>query len=210
MRKGRIKALSTKSSTNKTNSSSSSNKTSTSTNSTSAQVTGYENVEKYAGNLQKDAKSLATLVTATTDTVTQESELTSAVKEFISDYNNLYESLDDAGGTTNTVFQKQLKACYTDAKSELSAAGITMNTKGMLVLDTTKLEAADTETLQQIFKGTDSYANKVSSKCQSIESCAASTIKVLNRMYGTQTSYNRYGSSSYYYGSSGSRYSAGS
>ena len=61
---------------------------------------------------------------------------------------------------------------------------------------------------QMCIRDRDSFAARVSDKCETIKSCANSTIKVLNRMYGTQTAYNRYGTNGYYYGSSGSRYNA--
>ena len=135
-------------------------------------------------------------------------KLLEQINEFAGDYNSLYKSLDQAGGTTNTMFQKQLKALFTTNQKNLAEIGITMDAKGTLSIDSKTLEAADVDKLQKIFCDKDSFAARVSDKCETIKSCANSTIKVLNRMYGTQTAYNRYGTNGYYYGSSGSRYNA--
>ena len=81
-----------------------------------------------------------------------------------------------------------------------------MDTKGKLSIDTRTLEAAGVDKLQKVFAQSDSYASKVSEKCENIESCAKTTLKVLDRMYGTQNTYSKYGTNSYYYGSSGSWY----
>ena len=106
------------------------------------------------------------------------------------------------------MFLKQLKSLFTTNQKKLAEIGIAMDAKGTLSVDSKTLEATDVDKLQKIFCAKDSFAARVSDKCETIKSCANSTIKVLNRMYGTQTAYNRYGTNGYYYGSSGSRYNA--
>ena len=170
-------------------------------------------MEKAAKALQTSVKDLQNinLGTDTDKEDTQDSikkKLFEQIDEFAGDYNSLYKSLDQAGGTTNTMFQKQLKALFTTNQKNLAEIGITMDAKGTLSVDSKTLEAADVDILQKIFCDKDSFAARVSDKCETIKSCANSTIKVLNRMYGTQTAYNRYGTNGYYYGSSGSRYNA--
>lgn len=210
-RQGRSKILSNK--TNTTSKSNTSSSTTRSTTSTSSQITLYENMEKAAKALQTDVKNLQNNSTDTNDENTQESikkKILEQIDEFVEDYNSLYKSLEQAGGTTNSMFQKQLKSSFTTNQKDLAAIGITMDAKGTLSVDSKTLEAADVDKLQKIFCDKDSYAAEVSGKCETIKSCANSTIKVLNRMYGTQTTYNRYGTNGYYYGSSGSWYSANS
>ena len=168
-------------------------------------------MEKAAKALQTSVKNLQNINLGTDKEDTQDSikkKLLEQIDEFVGDYNSLYKSLDQAGGTTNTMFQKQLKALFTTNQKNLAEIGITMDAKGTLSVDSKTLEAAGVDKLQKIFCDKDSYAAKISSKCETIESCANSTIKVLNRMYGTQTAYNRYGTNGYYYGGSGSRYNA--
>ena len=214
-RKAKAKALGKKtSSSTRTNIT---NRISNSTDTTaSRQLSLYEDVEKYAKALQTDVKNLAkykeTGSTAdesktTQDTTTQQKEMVSYIKEFVTDYNELYSSLGDIGGTTNIMFQKQLRTFTTASEADLKAVGITMDAKGKLSIDTKTLEAAGVDKLQKVFAQSDSYASKVSEKCENIESCAKTTLKVLDRMYGTQSTYSKYGTNSYYYGSSGSWYS---
>lgn len=212
-RQRRTKVLSSQ--TNKTDKGNISSDTTRTDTSTSSQITLYENMEKAAKALQTSVKDLQN-INWDTDTDkdkegTQDSikkKLLEQINEFAGDYNSLYKSLDQAGGTTNTMFQKQLKALFTTNQKNLAEIGITMDAKGTLSIDSKTLEAADVDKLQKIFCDKDSFAARVSDKCETIKSCANSTIKVLNRMYGTQTAYNRYGTNGYYYGSSGSRYNA--
>lgn len=212
-RQRRTKVLSSQ--TNKTDKGNISSDTTRTDTSTSSQITLYENMEKAAKALQTNVKNLQN-INWDTDTDkdkegTQDSikkKLLEQINEFAGDYNSLYKSLDQAGGTTNTMFQKQLKALFTTNQKNLAEIGITMDAKGTLSIDSKTLEAADVDKLQKIFCDKDSFAARVSDKCVTIKSCANSTIKVLNRMYGTQTAYNRYGTNGYYYGSSGSRYNA--
>lgn len=210
-RQRRTKVLSSQ--TNKTDKGNISSDTTRTDTSTSSQITLYENMEKAAKALQTSVKDLQNinLGTDTDKEDTQDSikkKLFEQIDEFAGDYNSLYKSLDQAGGTTNTMFQKQLKALFTTNQKNLAEIGITMDAKGTLSIDSKTLEAADVDKLQKIFCDKDSFAARVSDKCETIKSCASSTIKVLNRMYGTQTAYNRYGTNGYYYGSSGSRYNA--
>ena len=193
-RQRRTKVL--RSQTNKTDKGNISSGTTRTDTSTSSQITLYENMEKAAKALQTSVKNLQNinLGTDTDKEDTQDSikkKLLEQIDEFVGDYNSLYKSLDQAGGTTNTMFQKQLKSLFTTNQKKLAEIGITMDAKGTLSVDSK-----------------DSYAAEISSKCETIKICANSTIKVLNRMYGTQTAYNRYGINGYYYGSSGSRYNA--
>lgn len=212
-RQRRTKVLSSQ--TNKTDKGNISSDTTRTDTSTSSQITLYENMEKAAKALQTNVKNLQN-INWDTDTDkdkegTQDSvkkKLLEQINEFAGDYNSLYKSLDQAGGTTNTMFQKQLKALFTTNQKNLAEIGITMDAKGTLSIDSKTLEAADVDKLQKIFCDKDSFAARLSDKCETIKSCANSTIKVLNRMYGTQTAYNRYGTNGYYYGSSGSRYNA--
>ena len=88
------------------------------------------------------------------------------IDEFAGDYNSLYKSLDQAGGTTNTMFQKQLKALFTTNQKNLAEIGITMDAKGTLSIDSKTLEAADVDKLQKIFCDKDSFAARVSDKCE--------------------------------------------
>ena len=157
----------------------------------------------YNSLTNEDAKSVTT-----TEHEEKHQEMVSYIKKFVENYNDMYEALEDIGGSSNKVFMTQLSSVYAGTQDELKTIGITKNSNGKLSLNTKTLETADIADIQKLFCVSDSYASKISSKCKTIADCAESTIEVYNKMYGTQTTYNKYGSSSYYYGSSGSRYSA--
>lgn len=193
--------------------------TDTKSNSASKKITMYETVQKSADALQKNVKELVSYKdiksdTATTDEVSKKTEDTdrkkmiSYIKDFVENYNDMYDALGELGGSVNQAFQKQLTSQYTSEEKALDNIGITKKKDGTLSIDTKKLEAAGIGDLKKIFSAEDSYASKVSDQCKSIEESADATIRVLNKMYGSTQNYSKYGIGSYYYGSSGNRYSS--
>ena len=95
-----------------------------------------------------------------------------------------------------------------NCEDDLKKVGVSVNKNGTLSLISKTLENADLNTLKDVFCKSNGITDKLIEKAEYIESNASSTIQVMNRMYGTQTSYNKYGKSSAYYGSSGNWYSA--
>ena len=148
-RQRRTKVLSSQ--TNKTDKGNISSDTTRTDTSTSSQITLYENMEKAAKALQTSVKNLQNINLGTDKEDTQDSikkKLLEQIDEFVGDYNSLYKSLDQAGGTTNTMFQKQLKALFTTNQKNLAEIGITMDAKGTLSIDSKTLEAADVDKLR--------------------------------------------------------------
>ena len=155
--------------------------------------------------------------TATTTTTTQTKEKTeeeqkkeiiAGVKDLVEQYNIIYNNLDELGGTVNTVFLSKLKQLVGNCEAELEKTGVSINRDGTLSITTKTLESADLNTLKSVYCKSNGIVDKLIDRAEYIESNASSTIQVMNRMYGTQTSYNKYGTSSAYYGSSGSWYNA--
>lgn len=137
----------------------------------------------------------------------QKEDIIDCVKDLVEQYNELYESLEDIGGSVNTLFASQLKKLIEEHEKGLEKVGVSMNRNGTLSITKKTLEGAELNTLKGVFCTDNGLTAKLMEKCDYIESNAASTIDVMNRMYGTQT-YNRYGTSSSYYGSNGSWYNA--
>lgn len=157
------------------------------------------------------ATSTTTATTATETGKTEEEqkkEIIACVKDLVEQYNTIYENLEDLGGTANTVFLSKIKQLVSNCEDELKKTGVTLNRDGTLSITTKTLESADLSTLKSVYCKSNGIADKLMERAENIESNAAATIKVLNRMYGTQSSYNKYGTASAYYGSSGSWYSA--
>lgn len=138
----------------------------------------------------------------------QKKEIVSGVKDLVKQYNIIYQNLDELGGTVNTVFLSKLKQLVGNCEDELKKTGVSINRDGTLSITTKTLENADLNTLKSVYCKSNGIVDKLIDRAEYIESNASSTIQVMNRMYGTQTSYNKYGTSSAYYGSSGSWYNA--
>lgn len=134
-------------------------------------------------------------------------EIIECVKDLVEQYNILYKDLGKLGGTVNTLYASQLKSLLGNDKTALEKTGVVMNKDGTLSITAKTLAGADLSILQEVYCKSGSITEKLMDKCEKIESNASATISVMNRMYGTST-YNKYGSSSSYYGNSGSWYNA--
>ena len=138
----------------------------------------------------------------------QKKEIVACVKDLVEQYNIIYKNLDEIGGTVNTVFLSKLKQLMGNCEEELKKTGVSINKDGTLSVTAKTLESTDLNTLKAVYCKSNGIVDKLTDRAEYIESNAASTIQVMNRMYGTQSSYNKYGASSAYYGSSGSWYNA--
>lgn len=214
-------------STSKTNSTSATKQT--------KKIALYEEVQKAADDMQKTAKALlglgadktetakteSTETTAQTDSIAaettqstekteeeQKKEIIAGVKDLVEQYNTICNNLDELGGSVNTIFLSKLKQLVGSYETELEKTGVAVNRDGTLLITAKTLEGTDLSTLKSVYCKENGIADKLSDKAEYIESNASSTIQVMNRMYGTQTSYNKYGAGSTYYGSSGSWYNA--
>ena len=156
------------------------------------------------------ASTTTSTTTTQTNTKTEEElkkEIIAGVKDMVKQYNIIYNNLDDLGGTVNTLYVSQLKSLLGNSAATLEKAGVVVNKDGTLSITDKTLESADLSTLKEVFCKSGGITEKLMNKCEKIESNASSKISVINRMYGTST-YNKYGTSSSYYGSSGSWYNA--
>ena len=152
----------------------------------------------------------ATTTTTAATTKTEEElkkEIIAGVKDMVEQYNTIYNNLEDLGGTVNTLYASQLKSMLGNSEAALKKTGVVVNKDGTLSVTAKTLEGTDLSTLKEVFCKSGGITEKLMDKCEKIESNASSTISVINRMYGTST-YNKYGTSSSYYGSSGSWYNA--
>lgn len=155
------------------------------------------------------AASTTAATTASTTKTEEElkKEIIAGVKDMVEQYNTIYNNLEDLGGTVNTLYASQLKSMLGNSEAALKKTGVVVNKDGTLSVTAKTLENTDLSTLKEVYCKSGSITEKLMDKCEKIESNASSTISVINRMYGTST-YNKYGTSSSYYGSSGSWYNA--
>lgn len=135
-------------------------------------------------------------------------EIVSCAKEIVNEYQELMENLENANTNTCTVFGNHLKTLMKSYEKELKQAGISVNRKGTLTIDEKEALNASDSAIQSVFGKSTGVFGQLKEKCGSIENNAATTIQVLNRMYGTSSIYSKYGINTAYYGKSGSAYSA--
>lgn len=209
-RAGKIISSRTSSTSTSRSSKSSSTRRTTSASSTltqTKQLAMYERIEKYAGSIQTNVESMLKIgKTAYTDDETgkkaqetDQNNLNKYIKNFVSDYNEVYNDLTDLGGATNTAFKKSLDSMISTNKTALQEIGITVSGSGELVIDEKKLEAADFDKVKAVFAKEGGFADKVSAKMESVESASVTSLTTLNKLYGATSTYNKYGTSNSYF-----------
>jgi len=101
--------------------------------------------------------------------------ITKAVKSFIDDYNSVVEEAGNSD-TKNVLRNAVWMTNMTDkSKNLLSQVGITVGKGNKLELDEDNLKKANMTTLQSLFTGYGSFANKIARKASSISNAAART-----------------------------------
>lgn len=182
------------------------------------QLAKYERIEKYASSVQTNVESMLKIGKTTyTDDETgkkaqenDQNNLNKYIRNFVSDYNSVYNDLVDLGGTANTAFKKALDNIMSTNKTALQEIGITVSDSGELTIDEKKLEAAGFDKVKAVFAKEGGFADKISAKMESIESASAASLTSLSKLYGATSTYNKYGTSNSYfnrYGNYNSGYS---
>lgn len=206
------KVLSSRTST--TSSNTSSTKRTTSTSSTygtqSKQIAMYEKMEKSASDTQTNVKDMIAIgkMSYTDDETGKKAQendqesLMADIKNFVSDFNLVHSALEDISGSANLAFKKSLDSIVAMDTTALNEIGITVSKTGELSIDEKTLTNADLEKVKALFTKEGSFADKISAKMEVIESSAASSLNVLNKLYGATSTYSKYGTSNSYYNSS--------
>ncbi|MDE7415514.1 MAG: hypothetical protein K2N44_04230 [Lachnospiraceae bacterium] len=171
------------------------------------QLAKYEQVEKAANSIQANVKNMLKLGKSTytedeTGKKAQENDknnLIKYIKNFVSDYNDVYNDLGDLGGAANTAFKKNLDSILSTNKTALKEIGITISNSGELTIDEKTLENADFDKVKALFAKEGGFADKVSTKMESIESAAVNSLTTLSKLYGATSTYNKYGTSNSYF-----------
>lgn len=198
--------------TTRTNSSSSTNTTKRTTSASASltqtrQLAKYEQVEQSANNVQTYVKNMLKIGKMTyTDDETgkkaqenDKSNLIKNIKNFVEDYNDVYNNLADIGGAANAAFRKAFDSIVSTNKTALKEIGITVSSSGELVIDEETLEAADFDKVKALFAKENGFADKIGAKMESVESAAANSLTTLSKLYGATSTYNKYGMSNSYF-----------
>lgn len=173
------------------------------------QLAMYEKVEKSAYSIQANVKAMIRLgSTAYTDDETgkkaQENDQNSLlrdIRDFVSDFNEVYSDLTAIGGASNTAFKKTLDSIISSNKAALKEIGITVSSSGELTIDEKALTEADFDKVKALFAKEGSFADKISAKMETIEGAASNSLTTLGKLYGATSTYNKYGTSNGYYNS---------
>ena len=170
----------------------------------------YEKMEKSASEIQSDVKNMLTIgkMSYTDDETGKKAHendresLISGIKSFITDYNLVHSALDDISGTVNLAFRRTLDSTISIEKTALGEIGISISKDGVLSIDEKALSGADEEKIKALFAKEDCFADKISTKMKAIESSASNSLTALNKLYGSTSTYNKYGTGNSYYNGS--------
>ena len=204
-------ASSVSSSLNQSSAKKTSSSTSTSASSTQLkQITMYEKMEKSASEIQSDVKNMLTIgkMSYTDDETGKKAHendresLISGIKSFITDYNLVHSALDDISGMVNLAFRRTLDSTISTEKTALGEIGISISKDGVLSIDEKALSGADEEKIKALFAKEDCFADKISTKMKAIESSASNSLTAFNKLYGSTSTYNKYGTGNSYYNGS--------
>lgn len=171
------------------------------------QLAMYEKVEKSANSIQANIESMLKIgrMTYTEDETGKKAQendkniLISDIRDFVSDYNEVYSDLTDIGGAANLAFRRTLDGIVSTNKTALKEIGITVSVSGEFAIDEKTLLNADFDKLKEVFAKEGSFADKTGAKMESIESAAVNSLTTLSKLYGATSTYNKYGTSSSYY-----------
>ena len=174
---------------------------------TNYQVKGNSTVEKKQLTEVKDAAdSLYSSAAKLTDTSSTKSlfknaqsvtgEISSAVKNFVNDYNSLVEEAADTSNSKVTGKVSFMTSQTSAYKSSLENIGITINDDKTLTVDEKKLNSADVNDVKKLFNGSSSMAYQTFVRASSISS-AAENASTTSGLYGSDGAYDNYYNSAY-------------
>lgn len=186
----------------KTNENNSTNKTSTSSAAYTKVVEDAKKVQTAAAKLSKTGKN--SLFEPKEKTVTDEKTgektkvteidreaIESAVKDFVSAYNDTLSSAETSKDTSvnrNVGYMKNQSKIFSRALEEV---GISIEKDGSLTVDKDKLASAKTENLKTLFNGKNSYGSFVSQRASMVSSAATKAASD-NSLYNSSGSYQNY------------------
>ena len=125
-----------------------------------------DRVEAYGEALKSDQKN--SLYDKARESGSTE-QIVSNIKDFVKQYNNMLGDLKESGTRTDTSYLTQLNSMSRAAENNLSSTGVTRNADGTLVIDEEKLAAADVDTLEKVWGGSNGFISRASAKAGTIK-----------------------------------------
>ncbi len=129
-----------------------------------------ENLTKGISNLKSSVSALQSdgTYTNTENGQSAADKVVSAMKTFVSDYNNVVNSAKGSTLANKTAYVANMMGSTAANADKLEEIGIRVNARGYLELNEAKLKAADLSTVQELFSPDDmmSYGSMIASRVQ--------------------------------------------
>ncbi|GFI22724.1 hypothetical protein IMSAGC011_01500 [Lachnospiraceae bacterium] len=201
------KVISSKTSRSSSRSNSTKRTTSSASKTPTKQLAMYEQVEKSANSVQDSVEKMLKIgkMTYTDDETGKKAQendketLIKNIKDFVAEFNEVYNNLYDIGGPSNLAFNKTLDSIVSTNKKALEEIGITVSKSGELSIDEKALEGADFDKIKEVFAKEGGFADKICGKMETIENAASNSLTTLSKLYGATSTYNKYGASNSYF-----------
>lgn len=119
-----------------------------------------------------------------------------AVRGFVGQYNKMLQNMKDSGSRADDSYVTQLNSISALNSSELASCGVTRSYDGTLMVDDTRLAAADLDTLEKVWSGNSSFAGRAALWADSVESHAERNMKA-EASSSYSNPFNTYSSNNY-------------
>ena len=137
---------------------------------------------KLTSGLSTLKNSISTLQSSSTNTDTENGssasdKVVSAVKSFVSNYNDVVTASKGSTLTSQTSYVANMMSATSANADKLAEIGIRVNAKGTLEINEAKLKAADISQIQEMFSSEDvmSYGSRLASRVQFANTAGSTT-----------------------------------
>lgn len=146
----------------------------------------YQKTKEAAEKLKEAAKQLTDSSSALYEDAAESkdtSKITDKVNGLIEAYNQTLSSLNKSSSALDNLYRNSLKELPEEMADLLGSVGITQNKDGSLSVDAEKLNAADADTLKQIFGSGSKFTERLSFLAGRIEENTVASLSDISSTY---------------------------
>lgn len=162
----------------------------------------YEKVEKEAEELAEAAEAFLqegeNNLFAQAKASGNNQKVYDSIQNFFESYNSTWKALKNVSGTIEDFYRQMMSEATGDIKENLANIGITFDKEGNAVVDMEKVQAADLETLENLFGSKSSFMTQMNFLSARIADSAKANLDSLSSAYNAN--------GNLYSGSIGSKY----
>ncbi len=136
--------------------------------------------------LENTADRLAGLAGKLAESADRGGVTSAGVESVLAAYNDTVEALGSASGVLNSFYCQTLKQAVSDNKSALAGIGITVGSKGSLILDKDKLGRADAEQVKQLLGAGGDFVGRISVVASRVADNAGAGARSLMSSYNSR------------------------